>query len=326
MKKIFLFLVVACLGFADIPTSSKVYVPQNDTFIGKRMVLQLQNAGFTNIVTKTEQELDLLDPDAVNAFFASEAIDYVFLPTRELQEDYPEPWGDFFNNWILENMAIESNVINAAAQNGVTKMIYLAFPYVNPSGIPQSASQLPVFGDAMASINQSSRVGQANSILIGQTWNAGSPLFFISCNPSYLYGPEDDFNILTSDSIATLVSGIVAARDASAPSVTFLGDGTLEREFLHIDDFCNAALFLMNNYDDEQDIPVGYGAEFTVQAYGDIVQSESGYAGTVIWDSSYPNWVVVPVKDSQEINDLGWTPSIDPTTGIDGTITWYESQ
>src|SRR3989338_8206327 len=226
--------------------NSKIYVAGHRGLVGSAIVQALQGRGFDNLVLKTHQELDLLDQAAVERFFEQEKPEYVFLAAAKVggimaNKTYP---ADF----IYENLAVQTNVIHAAYAHKIKKLLFLGSSCIYPRDAAQPITEDALLTGPLELTNKAYAVAKIAGITMCQSYNAQYGADFISVMPTNLYGPGDNFDPLASHVLPPLIQKSHAAKESGVPAVTLWGTGAPLREFLHVDDLADAAIFLMNNY------------------------------------------------------------------------------
>jgi GDP-L-fucose synthase len=304
--------------------SDKIYVAGHRGLVGSAIVRALQKAGYDNIVTRTRQELDLLNREAVLAFFEKEKPAYVFLAAAKVggimaNKTYP---ADF----IYENLTVQNNVIDAAHHSGVTKLLFLGSSCIYPKLAPQPIKEEYLLTGALEPTNDAYAIAKIAGIIMCQSYRRQYGDNFISVMPTNLYGPNDNFDLETSHVLPALIRKFHDAKEVGAPSVTLWGTGSPRREFLHVDDLADACLFLMKNYDEPEIVNIGTGEDVTIKELAEIVARTVGYEGTLEWDTTKPDGTPRKLLDVYKLHQLGWQHTIGLPDGIARTYAWYLSQ
>ena len=304
-----------------INRGAKVYVAGHRGLVGSAIVRRLEREGFRNLVLRTSAELDLRDQAAVNAFFAAERPDYVFLAAARvggILANSTRP-ADF----IYDNLAIETNVIAAAHRCGVKKLLFLGSSCIYPRRAPQPLKEEYLLTGPLESTNQPYAIAKIAGIEMCRAFRRQHGASFISVMPTNLYGPNDNFDLATSHFLPALIRKFHEAKTAGAPSATVWGTGQPVRELLHVDDLADACLFLMDNYDGAGIVNIGTGIGYTIREYAEMVRDAVGFAGEIVYDTSKPDGTPVKVLDVTKLASLGWQARIPLKEGIAGTYAWY---
>lgn len=316
-------LSVNPLASEEIPKDAKIYVAGHRGLVGRAIVRKLESAGYTNILTRTSKELDLRDSEKVRHFFAEEKPEYVFLAGAKVggikaNWDYP---ADF----IYDNLMIEANVIHSAYLSQVKKMLFLGSSCIYPKECPQPMRESYLLGGYLEPTNAPYAIAKIAGIIMCQSYNRQYGTNFISCMPTNLYGPFDNFDLNNSHVFPALIRKFSEAKAAGAKSVTLWGTGIARREFLHVDDLAEAALFLMNTYDGDEIVNIGCGTDVAILELAALIKNAVGFEGELLFDSSYPDGTMQKLLNIDKIRLLGWEPKISLERGIAETVEWYRT-
>ena len=301
--------------------SSKIYVAGHRGLVGSAIYRRLIQEGYTNVVVRARQELDLTQAADVDRFFAEERPEYVFLAAAKVggilaNNTYP---GDF----IRENLAIQLNVIDAAKRYGVKKLVFLGSSCIYPKHAPQPIKEEYLMTGPLEPTNEPYAVAKIAGIVMCQAYNRQYGTNFISLMPTNLYGPGDNFDLETSHVLPALIRKFHEAKVNSSPTVTVWGTGTPRREFLHVDDMADAAVFLMNNYDSGEIINVGTGEDVSIRELAELIARIVGFQGELVFDTSKPDGTPRKLLDVSRLHALGWRAKISLEEGIRSTYEWY---
>ncbi|HTP88835.1 MAG TPA: GDP-L-fucose synthase [Bryobacteraceae bacterium] len=299
-----------------------MFVAGHRGLVGSAIVRRLQADGFTNLVQRTHAELDLTDRAAVDRFFAAERPEYVFLAAARVG-------GIHANNsrpaeFIFSNLAIQTNVIDAAWRAGVTKLEFLGSSCIYPRDAPQPIREEYLLTGPLEPTNEPYAVAKIAGIRTMQAYTKQYGFRGISLMPTNLYGPGDNFDLNNSHVLPALIRKVHDARTTGAPSVTVWGTGTPRREFLHVDDLAAAAVFLMQHYESPEIVNVGTGADVSIRELVEMVCRVVGYRGQVVYDTSRPDGTPRKLLDISRLTALGWKPAIGLEDGIRQTYLWYQ--
>ena len=281
----------------------------------------LEQEGFGQIITRTHEELDLTRQAEVEAFFEKEKPDYVILAAAKVggihaNNTYP---ADF----IMKNLLIECNVIDAAYKNQVKKLLFLGSSCIYPRECPQPIREEYLLSGYLEKTNEAYALSKIAGLKMCAYYNRQYGARYISVMPCNLYGINDNFALENSHVLPALIRKFHEAKEQGAPSVTVWGSGTPLREFLNVDDLADACLFLMDHYEGEEFFNVGSGREITILKLAELVRRVVGYQGGIVLDTSKPDGTPRKVTDISRILETGWRPKIDLETGIRNTYKWF---
>jgi len=301
--------------------NSRIFVAGHRGLVGSAICRRLRQGGFDNPVLRELEELDLRDQAATRRFFAEGKPEYVFLAAAKVggilaNATYP---ADF----IYDNLAIETNVIDAAARAGVRKLLFLGSSCIYPKLAPQPIREESLLTGPLEPTNQWYAIAKIAGIKLAQAYRAQYGLNAISLMPTNLYGPGDNFDLASSHVLPALIRKTHGALRAGAPEITVWGTGTPRREFLHVDDLADAAVFLMLEYDSGEIINVGTGTDVTNRELAEMIVRAAGYTGRIAFDSTKPDGTPRKLLDVSRLNALGWKPKTALAEGIDETWRWY---
>ncbi len=301
--------------------NSRIYVAGHRGLVGSAICRRLRREGFINLVSRELDELDLRDPAATRRFFAEAKPEYVFLAAAKVggilaNSTYP---ADF----IFDNLAIVTRVIDAAAREGVRKLLFLGSSCIYPKLAPQPIREESLLTGPLEPTNEWYAIAKIAGIKLAQAYRAQHGLNAISLMPTNLYGPGDNFEPQTSHVLPALIRKTHEALRVGAEEVTVWGTGTPRREFLHVDDLADAAVFLMLHYDSGEIINVGTGIDVTIRELAEMVCRAAGFAGRIAFDASKPDGTPRKLLDVSRLTALGWKPKLALADGIAQTWRWY---
>lgn len=294
--------------------SAKIYVAGHRGMVGSAIVRELQRQGYTNIITRTHSELDLCRQEQVEAFFAKEKPEYVFLAAAKV--------GGIIANhtaladFMYDNMMLEMNVINAAWRNGCKKLEFLGSSCIYPRMAPQPMPESCLLTSSLEPTNEAYALAKISGLKYCEYLNRQYGTDFISVMPTNLYGPNDNYHPTHSHVLPALIRRFHEAKEAGTESVTCWGDGTPLREFLYVDDLANLCVFLMNNYSGNETVNAGTGKEVTIKELTEIVARVVGYEGKIEWDKTKPNGTPRKLLDVSKAEKLGWKYRTELEDGI----------
>jgi GDP-L-fucose synthase len=297
-----------------INRDSRIYVAGHRGLVGSAIWRELERAGLRHLIGKSHAELELLDPAAVDRFYADERPDYVFVAAARVG-------GILANNsqpaqFIYENLQMQNSLIHGAWKSGVKKLLFLGSSCIYPRLAPQPMNEDHLLTGPLEPTNQWYAIAKIAGIKMCQAYRRQYGCDFISAMPTNMYGLNDNFDLNSSHVLPALIRKFHEAKVAGAPTVTCWGTGRPLREFLFGDDLARACVFLMNNYSEEQFINIGYGSDVTIRQLAETVQRVVGFGGQIAWDDSKPDGTPRKLMDSTRLFALGWKPSIDLETGI----------
>lgn len=298
-----------------------VYVAGHRGLAGSAIWRKLEAEGFSNLVGRTSAELDLKDRGAVFDFFAEAKPDYVFLAAAKVggilaNDTYP---ADF----LSENLQIQVNVMDAAVQFRVRRLLFLGSSCIYPKFAPQPISESALLQGDLEPTNDAYAIAKIAGILNVQAVRRQHGLPWISAMPTNLYGPGDNFSRLGSHVLPAMIRRYEEARLSALPTVTNWGTGSPRREFLHVDDLASALLHLMENYDGAQHVNVGTGTDVTIKELAEAAAASVGYEGATEWDTSKPDGTPQKLLDVSKLKATGWFPTIGLEQGLKSTVEWF---
>jgi len=296
---------------------AKIYVAGHRGMVGSAIVRNLQKKGYKNIITRTHKELDLLNQEAIHKFFEQEKPDYVFLAAAKVGGISAN--STHIADFLYENMVIEMNVIHAAFVNNVKKLEFLGSSCIYPKLAPQPMPESCLLTSSLEPTNEGYALAKISGLKYCEYLNRQYGTHYISCMPTNLYGPNDNYHPEHSHVLPALIRRFHEAKENNLPEVTCWGDGSPFREFLHVDDMADACVFLMNNYEGNETVNVGSGKELTIKELTEIVARVIGYKGQIKWDTSKPNGTPRKLLNVSKLNNLGWKYKIELEDGIKST-------
>jgi len=304
-----------------LTTDSKIYVAGHIGLVGSAIVRKLESEGYTNIITRTFEELDLTDQKATRKFFEKERPEYVFLAAAKvggIQANSVYP-ADF----IYINLMIECNVIKASHEFGVKKLLFLGSSCIYPKMAPQPIKEEYLLSGYLEETNEPYALAKISGMKMCQYFNKQYGTNFISVMPTNLYGPNDNFDLNTSHVLPALIRKFHEAKVDNAPYVEIWGTGTPRREFLYVDDLADACLFLMKNYSGNDFFNVGTGEDVTIRELAELIGEVVGYKGELKFDTSKPDGTPRKLLDVSRIHEAGWRYKIELKKGLEMTYEWF---
>ena len=306
---------------ATIDKSAPTFVAGHGGLVGAAICRALAKNGFTNVVTRSREALDLRNAPAVEEFFAAERPTYVVMAAAKVggilaNSTYP---ADFLH----QNLQIQTNVIDSAYRNGVAKFCFLGSSCIYPRLAPQPIKEESLLTGPLEPTNEWYAIAKIAGIKMCQAYAKQHAFNAISLMPTNLYGPGDNFDLATSHVLPALIRKFHEAKVGRAGEVAVWGSGTPRREFLHVDDLADAVCFLLERYDSAEIINVGVGADVTIADLAELVRTAVGYTGRIVFDRMKPDGTPRKLLDVGRISALGWRPAIGLEEGIRATYAWY---
>lgn len=294
--------------------NSKIYVAGHRGMVGSAIVKDLKSKGFTNIITRTSSELNLIDQKEVASFFEIEKPEYVFLAAAKVG-------GIIANNtykadFIYENILIQSNVIHQSYKTGVKKLLFLGSTCIYPKLAPQPLKEEYLLTGLLEETNEPYAIAKIAGIKMCDAYRDQYGCNFISVMPTNLYGFNDNYDLQNSHVLPALMRKFHEAKVNNEKEVVVWGTGTPLREFLHASDMANACVYLMQHYNDKGFVNIGTGNEVSIKDLASLIKDIVGFEGNVVFDSSKPDGTPRKLTDTTKLNSLGWKYSIELEAGI----------
>ena len=294
--------------------NSKIYIAGHRGMVGSAIVRELQRQGYTNLITRTHAELDLCRQADVEAFFATEKPEYVFLAAAKVGGIIANQ--SALADFMYENMILEMNVIHAAWQNSCKKLLFLGSSCIYPRLAPQPMTENCLLTGELEKTNEAYALAKISGLKYCEFLNRQYGTDYISVMPTNLYGPNDNYHPEHSHVLPALIRRFHEAKESGAEVVTCWGDGSPLREFLYVDDLANLCVFLMENYSGNETVNAGTGKELTIKALTELVAKTVGYEGRIEWDTTRPNGTPRKLLDVSKAAGLGWTYKTELEEGI----------
>jgi len=301
--------------------TSKIYIAGHRGLVGSAIIRNLEKNGYTNLITKTHSELDLLDSVAVSNFFKKEKPEFTFLAAAKVggihaNDTYP---ADF----IYQNLQIQNNIIHNAYLNNAKKLLFLGSSCIYPRECPQPIKEEYLLTGPLEPTNEAYAVAKIAGIKMCQSYNKQYSTKFISVMPTNLYGINDNFDLENSHVLPALLRKFHEAKLNNEPEVVMWGTGKPMREFLYVDDMADACIYLMNNYSDSEIVNIGTGEDVTIQELAQTISKVVGYDGEIVNDTSKPDGTPRKLLDVSKLHSLGWQHKISLKNGIKKTYDWF---
>lgn len=293
---------------------AKIYVAGHRGMVGSAIVRELKRQGYNNIITRTHKELDLQRQADVEAFFAEEKPEYVFLAAAKVGGIVAnqEALADF----MYDNMIMQMNVIHEAWKNNVKKLEFLGSSCIYPRLAPQPIKEDSLLTSSLEQTNEAYALAKISGLKYCEYLNRQYNTDYISVMPTNLYGPNDNYHPTHSHVLPALIRRFHEAKRNGLDTVTCWGDGSALREFMYVDDLADLCVFLMNNYSGNETVNAGTGKELTIKELTTKVAKIIGYTGKIEWDTSKPNGTPRKLLDVSKAAKLGWTYKTELDDGI----------
>jgi GDP-L-fucose synthase len=282
--------------------------------VGSAIVRELQRQGYTNIITRTHRELDLLRQEEVERFFEEEKPEYVFLAAAKVGGIIANQ--NALADFMYENMMLEMNVIHSAWKNGCRKLEFLGSSCIYPKFAPQPMPESCLLTSALEPTNEAYALAKISGLKYCEYLNRQYGTDYISLMPTNLYGPNDNYHPEHSHVLPALIRRFHEAKEQGLDSVTCWGDGSPLREFLYVDDLANLCVFLMNHYSGNETVNAGSGKELTIKELTEKVARIVGYEGKIMWDTTRPNGTPRKLLDVSKAKAMGWEAKVGLDEGI----------
>lgn len=308
-------------GRAAMAPDARIFVAGHRGLVGSAIVRRLRQQGYDNLILATRDELDLTKQGEVEAFFARERPQYVFLAAAKVggihaNDSYPA-------EFIRDNLAIQTHVIHAAWRTGVAKLAFLGSSCIYPKHAPQPMTEDCLLTGPLEPTNEWYAVAKIAGIKMCQAYRRQYGFNAISLMPTNLYGPGDNFDLDNAHVLPALLRKCHEAKVQGASQVEVWGTGRPRREFLHVDDLADAAVFLMDRYDDERIINVGTGEDISIADLAGLAREVTGYRGAIVYNTRMPDGTPRKLLDVSRLRALGWRPRIGLREGMAATYRWF---
>jgi GDP-L-fucose synthase len=298
-----------------------IYVAGHRGLVGAAIARRLRGAGYGALLLRERAELDLTRQQAVEDFFAQWRPQYVFVAAARV--------GGILANstapaqFLRDNLAIQTNIIDAAYRHGCRKLLFLGSSCIYPRDAPQPMPEECLLSGALEPTNEWYAIAKIAGLKMCQAYRRQYGFNAITAMPTNLYGPGDNFSLQSSHVLPALLRKIHEAKERRAADVEVWGSGAPRREFLHVDDLADACLFLMKNYDDERWINVGCGQDLTIAELARMIAAVVGFSGALRFDPSRPDGTPRKLLDTSRLTALGWAPRVGLEAGIRATYQWF---
>lgn len=303
--------------------ASPVYIAGRRGLVGSALLRRFRAEGFTNLLVRSHDDLDLTDRNAT--------FDFILESKPQVIVDAAAKVGGIMANsthpvdFLSENLRIQVNLLDAAVAARVPRLLFLGSSCIYPKYAPQPIKETALLTGPLESTNDAYAIAKIAGILHVQSVRRQYGLAWISAMPTNLYGPGDNFSSSSSHLLPALIRRYDEARASGAPEVTNWGTGTPRRELLHVDDLASACLFLLEHFDGPNPVNIGTGIDHTISEIADMVAKSVGYGGETRWDPSKPDGTPRKLLDVSVLREAGWQPTISLREGIEATVAWYRA-
>ena len=293
---------------------SSIYVAGHKGMVGSAIINALKQKGYKNFIIRTSQELDCRNQSYVSDFFLKEKPEYVFLAAARVGGIVAN--NTFRADFIYDNLMIEANIIHAAYQNKVTKLLFLGSSCIYPKLAPQPLKEEYLLTGILEPTNEPYAIAKIAGVKLCEAYQNQYNCNFISVMPTNLYGSGDNYDLNNSHVLPALIKKIHLAKLNNEDSIVVWGTGTPKREFLYADDLADACIFLMQNYNSSEPINIGTGIDLTIHELAETIKQIIGFSGKLIFDSTKPDGTPRKVLDVTRLHNLGWKHKINLEEGI----------
>ena len=293
---------------------SKIYIAGHNGMVGSALVRELETNGYKNLIFKNSKELDLTNQHQVHAFFEKEKPEFVFLAAAKVGGIVAN--NTFRGDFIYKNLMIQNNVIHAAYEFGVTKLMFLGSSCIYPKNAPQPLKEEYLLTGLLEATNEPYAIAKIAGIKMCEAYRDQYGCNFISVMPTNLYGPNDNYDLNNSHVLPALLRKFIEAKKSGEKSVILWGTGTPLREFLHVHDLAEACLFLMLNYNEKEFLNIGVGNDISIFDLATLIKEIVGFEGDIILDTTKPDGTPRKLMDVTKLKNIGWSAKIDLENGI----------
>lgn len=304
--------------------TDKIYVAGHTGMVGSAITRLLTQAGYSNLITQTHSELDLLDQKAVQDFFLSQKPQVVIMAAAKvggIQANIASP-ADF----LYENLVIQNNLIHSSYQNSAQKVLFLGSSCIYPRDCPQPMSEAYLLTGPLEPTNEGYALAKIAGLKLCDYYHRQYGLDTAALMPCNLYGPNDSFDLQKSHVLSALIKRFSDAVDSKLPEITLWGTGTAKREFMYVDDLARAVLFFMNRPEFSGFINIGTGTDLTIKELAEKIAAKVGYTGQINWDTSKPDGMPRKCLDVSKMKSAGFEPTVSIDEGIGIMIKEYNSR
>ena len=300
---------------------SKIFVAGHNGMVGSAIVRKLQSKGYNNIIVRSSKELDLRNQQSVNGFIKTEKPDVVFDAAARVggilaNNNYPY-------QFLMDNMQIQNNLIDASLQHDVIKFIFLGSSCIYPKLAPQPLKEEYLLTSSLEPTNEWYAIAKISGVKACEAIRKQFNKDFLSLMPTNVYGPGDNFDLHTSHVLPAMIRKFHEAKQNNNAPVTLWGNGSAMREFIHVDDLADAAVFAFENNLTEHLYNTGTGVDLTIKELALTIQEIVGHTGDILWDETKPNGTPRKLLDVSKLSNAGWKAKIELKEGIRETYQWF---
>ncbi len=302
--------------------SDKIYVAGHRGLVGSAIVRSLKKQGYENVIGRTHRELDLTEQADVRAFFEKERPDVVVLAAAKvggINANNTTP-ADF----AYENLQIQCNVIKCCHEYRVKKLLFLGSTCIYPKMTPQPITEAALLTGELEPTNEAYAIAKIAGLEMCRFFKKQYGDDFISCMPTNLYGPYDNYELQGSHVMPAMIRKFHEAKVQNAPTVELWGSGTPLREFLYVDDMADACVYLLENYSGEQHVNIGTGKELSIAELAELVKRTVGYEGDIVWNKDMPDGTPRKLTDVSKLHSLGWKHKVELEEGVGLAYEWFK--
>jgi GDP-L-fucose synthase len=306
-----------------LPTD-KIFVAGHRGLVGSALVRALQAEGYTKLLLRSRQELDLTQQQPVDTFFATEKPDYVFLAAAKVGGIHAN--NTYRGDFIYQNLSIQNNIIQAARQHGVKRLLFLGSSCIYPRACPQPMKEEYLLQGPLEKTNEPYAIAKIAGIKLCEAYNQQYGTDFAAVMPTNLYGPGDNFDLENSHVLPALLRKAHEAKQAGAKRLVVWGTGAPLREFLHVDDMAAACIFIMQKTGYTATLNIGSGQEVSIKQLATLLCEVVGFEGELFFDHAKPDGTPRKLLDTTKLNQLGWMPRVSLKQGLQNTYAWFVRQ
>jgi GDP-L-fucose synthase len=295
--------------------NAKIFIAGMYGMVGSAIARSLRAHGYDNLLGHSSKELDLTNQHAVFEFFKAEKPDYVFLAAAKVGGIYAN--NTYPADFIFSNICIQTNIIHSSHIFRVKKLLFLGSSCIYPKFAEQPMREESLLTGSLEPTNEPYALAKIAGIKMCQAYNRQYHTSFISCMPTNLYGPNDNYDLMNAHVLPALIRKVHEAKTNGQPSFIVWGTGSPKREFLYVDDLAEACVFLMNEYLHDETINVGSGQEVTIRELAETIRDVVGFKGNLVFDGSKPDGSPRKLLDVSRLHTMGWKPKVSLRNGIE---------
>ena len=309
-------------ALGQLAPNSRIYIAGHNGLVGSALWRHFTKLGFTNLIGWSSQELDLREKSATRKAILETKPDCIIIAAAKVGGIKAN--SEFPVEFLNDNLRIQTNIFEAAHEADVGRLLFLGSSCVYPKFAQQPIHEHSLLTGELEETNNAYAIAKIAGILQVQSYRKEYKRAWISAMPTNLYGPNDNFDLMSSHVLPALIRKFHEAKINGSDTLNLWGSGTPLREFMHTDDLANACHFLLENYNDEAPINIGWGKDLTIRHLAGIISEIVEYEGKIGWDSAHPDGTKRKVLDTTLINSLGWKPDIELREGISSTYEWFK--